>query len=161
MYDPHFLKALKKRTAQWLQSTAEALERDDLFENSSGIKTQRVYTPADNEPLDYDRDLGLPGEYPYTRGIHATGYRGRHWTMRMFAGFGSADETNKRYKFLLAHGETGLSVAFDMPSLMGLDADDPMALGEFGKGGVCVSSLADMELLFRDIPLLDITTSMT
>ena len=161
MYDLHFLESLKKRTAAWLKASADALERPGPFETTSGASVNRVYTPLDNASLDHDRDLALPGEYPYTRGIHATGYRGRHWTMRMFAGFGSAEETNERYRFLLSHGETGLSVAFDLPTLMGMDTDDPMALGEFGKGGVGISSLADMEILFRDIPLADITTSMT
>ncbi len=157
MYDPSFLAGFKKRMAEWLSATAGALEGRGPYKNTSGITIQRVYTPLDTP----DVNLPLPGEYPYTRGIHPTGYRGRLWTMRMFAGFGSAEETNERYKFLLSHGETGLSVAFDLPTLMGMDADDPLALGEFGKGGVCVSSLGDMEILFRDIPVADITTSMT
>ena len=161
MYSRSKIDSLKKRLTRWDQDASKVPERRPAFENSSGIPIQRVYTPADVPHLDYQRDIGLPGEYPYTRGIHPTGYRGRLWTMRMFAGFGSAEETNQRYKFLLSHGETGLSVAFDLPSLMGMDADDPMAFGEFGKGGVCVSSLADMELLFRDIPIDTITTSMT
>ena len=159
MYSQKKVDALKKRLTRWNQSGPS--ERQALFENSSGIPVQRVYTPADTADIDYDRDLGLPGEFPYTRGVHATGYRTKEWTMRMFAGFGSAEETNERYKLLLSHGETGLSCAFDLPTLMGVDPDDPMAYGEFGKGGVCVSSLADMELLFRDIPIDQITTSMT
>jgi methylmalonyl-CoA mutase N-terminal domain/subunit len=159
MYSQKKVDALKKRLTRWNQS--DPSERQALFENSSGIPVQRVYTPADTADIDYDRDLGLPGEFPYTRGVHATGYRTKEWTMRMFAGFGSAGETNERYKLLLRHGETGLSCAFDLPTLMGVDPDDPMAYGEFGKGGVCVSSLADMELLFRDIPIDQITTSMT
>ena len=159
MYSQKKVDALKKRLTRWNQS--DPSERQALFENSSGIPVQRVYTPADTADIDYDRDLGLPGEFPYTRGVHATGYRTKEWTMRMFAGFGSPEETNERYKLLLRHGETGLSCAFDLPTLMGVDPDDPMAYGEFGKGGVCVSSLADMELLFRDIPIDQITTSMT
>jgi methylmalonyl-CoA mutase N-terminal domain/subunit len=120
-----------------------------------------VYTPLDLDGLDYLRDVGLPGEFPFTRGVHATGYRGKLWTMRIFAGFGTAEETNARFKYLLAHGETGLSVAFDLPTLYGYDTDHPLAEGEFGKCGVAVSSLADMELLFDGIPVDQITTSMT
>jgi methylmalonyl-CoA mutase N-terminal domain/subunit len=161
MYDAGLVRGLQKRVDAWLRRSAGASERRERFENSSGVEVRRVYTPVDSAHFDHDRDLGLPGEYPFTRGIHPTGHRGRLWTMRMFAGFGSAEETNQRYKFLLAHGETGLSVAFDLPTLMGLDADDPLAFGEFGKGGVCISSLDDMELLFRDIPLHDVSTSMT
>ncbi len=122
---------------------------------------QRLYTPADTAQLDYDRDLGFPGEYPYTRGVQPTMYRAKPWTMRMFAGFGTAEETNARFKYLLEQGQTGLSVAFDMATLYGYDHDHPMALGEFGKCGVAVSSLADMEVLFEDIPLDKVTTSMT
>ncbi|MSQ27243.1 MAG: methylmalonyl-CoA mutase [Dehalococcoidia bacterium] len=161
MYNAPEVDAIKKRLTRWNENGAKAPERRGRFENTSGIEVERLYTPADVEHQDYGRDIGLPGEYPFTRGIHPTGYRTRVWTMRMFAGFGSAEETNERYKFLLSHGETGLSCAFDLPTLMGVDADDPMAFGEFGKGGVCVSSLSDMELLFRDIPIEAITTSMT
>jgi methylmalonyl-CoA mutase N-terminal domain/subunit len=128
---------------------------------TSSAPVERLYTPLDVANLDYARDLGFPGQYPYTRGVHATMHRGRLWTMRMFAGFGTAEETNARYKYLLEHGETGLSVAFDMPTLYGYDTDDPQALGEFGKCGVAVSSLADMEILFDGIPVEQITTSMT
>ena len=128
---------------------------------TSSRPVERLYSPVDLPDFSYSGDLGNPGEYPFTRGIHATGYRGKPWTIRMFAGFGSAEETNERYRYLLDHGETGLSVAFDMPTLMGYDADDEWAVGEFGHCGVGVSSLADMELLFRDIPLDQITTSMT
>jgi methylmalonyl-CoA mutase N-terminal domain/subunit len=120
-----------------------------------------VYTEADLAEFDYARQLGPPGEYPFTRGIHPTMYRGRQWTMRQFAGFGSAEDTNRRYKFLLAHGQTGLSVAFDFPTLMGYDSDHPRAEGEVGKCGVAISSLADMEDLFRGIPLDQVSTSMT
>ena len=111
--------------------------------------------------FDPERDLGFPGEFPYTRGIHPTGYRGRLWTMRQFAGFGTAEETNKRFKYLLDHGQTGLSMAFDLPTLMGYDSDHPWSEGEVGRCGVAVDSLADMEALFDGIPLEQVTTSMT
>ena len=130
-------------------------ERKKSFKTSSGIPVRPVYSPDDSG------DVGFPGEHPYLRGIHPTGYRGRLWTMRMFAGFGTAEETNQRFKYLLDSGQTGLSVAFDMPTLYGYDTDDPVATGEFGKCGVAVSSLADMEILFDGIPLDRITTSMT
>ena len=130
-------------------------ERKKSFKTSSGIPVKPVYSPEDSG------DVGFPGEHPYLRGIHPTGYRGRLWTMRMFAGFGTAEETNQRFKYLLDSGQTGLSVAFDMPTLYGYDTDDPVATGEFGKCGVAVSSLADMEILFDGIPLDRITTSMT
>ncbi len=127
----------------------------------SGLPIKIVYVPQDIANLDYERDLGMPGKYPFTRGIRETMYRGRLWTMRQFSGFGTAKDTNKRYKFLLAHGETGLSVAFDFPTLYGRDSDDPLSRGEVGKCGVAVSSLADMETLFEDIPLDKVSTSMT
>ena len=141
--------------------TARPSERRASFTTISGDPVKRVYTDADLEGFDPARDLGEPGEYPYTRGIHATMYRGRLWTMRMFAGFGTAEETNARFKYLLEQGQTGLSVAFDMPTLYGYDTDDPEARGEFGKCGVAVSSLADMEILFDGIRLDEVTTSMT
>src|SRR5947208_3114032 len=131
------------------------------FTTISGEPIERIYTPADLVGMDYERDLGFPGEYPFTRGVHPTMYRSRFWTMRMFAGFGSAEETNRRFKYLLEHGETGLSAAFDFPTLYGIDADDPLAYGEFGKVGVGVSSLEDMEILFGEIPIDQVTTSMT
>ena len=124
-------------------------------------KQKPVYTQADLAHFDYARQLGSPGEYPFTRGIHPTMYRGRRWTMRQFAGFGTAEDTNRRYKFLLARGQTGLSVAFDFPTLMGYDSDHPRAEGEVGKCGVAISSLADMEDLFQGIPLDQVSTSMT
>src|SRR2546425_11379168 len=127
----------------------------------SGIEKRPLYGPADVAGLDYEGRLGRPGEYPFTRGIHPTMYRGRLWTMRQFAGFGTAEDTNERYKFLLEHGQTGLSVAFDFPTLMGYDSDHPRAEGEVGKCGVAISSLADMEDLFRGIPLDQVSTSMT
>jgi len=136
-------------------------ERRDPFTTISGAPVGRLYTPADVAGLNYDRDLGLPGRYPFTRGIHPTGYRAKPWTMRMFAGFGTAEETNARFKYLLNQGQTGLSIAFDLPTLYGYDSDAPEAVGEFGKCGVAVSSLADMELLLDGIPLDRVTTSMT
>jgi len=136
-------------------------ERAAAFTTISGRLIARLYTPEDLEALDYRRDLNEPGEYPYTRGIHPTGYRGRVWTMRQFAGFGTPEETNRRYKELLRAGGTGLSVAFDLPTLMGRDPDHALSLGEVGKCGVSVASLADMETLFDGIDLGDITTSMT
>lgn len=136
-------------------------ERARQFSTVSLRPIERLYTPLHVADLDYERDLGFPGEYPYTRGIYPTMYRGRLWTMRQFAGFGTAFDTNKRFKYLLEHGQTGLSVAFDLPTLMGVDADDPAAAGEVGKCGVAVSSLEDMEVLFDGIPLEQVTTSMT
>ncbi|HHF51540.1 MAG: methylmalonyl-CoA mutase family protein [Candidatus Aminicenantes bacterium] len=127
----------------------------------SGKKIKELYIPDDLKGFDYKNDLSFPGEYPYTRGIHPTMYHGRLWTMRQFSGFGSAEDTNKRYKYLLKHGQTGLSVAFHLPTLMGVDSDHPLAEGEIGKCGVAIDSLADMEILFKGIPLDKITTSMT
>ena len=155
------LRELLRRETAWDRRNASAPERPDLFTTISGIPVKRVYTPTDVAQDDYLDRSGLPGEYPFTRGIHATGYRGRHWTMRMFAGFGAAEETNQRFKYLLSQGQTGLSVAFDMPTLMGYDTDHPLARGEFGRCGVAVSSLADMEALFDGIPLGEVSTSMT
>src|SRR5690349_23946467 len=136
-------------------------ERPIPFTTISGRPIDRLYTPDDIQDLDEARDLGTPGVFPYTRGIHPTGYRGRLWTMRQFAGFGTPEETNARYKTLLQAGGTGLSVAFDLPTLMGRDPDHPLSLGEVGKCGVSVVSLADMERLFDGIDLGAITTSMT
>ncbi len=166
MFDREKLRDLWAAVERWKQTTltrtlARRPERRAEFSGVSGRTVRRVYTPLDVAEQDYLRDLGLPGEYPFTRGIHATGYRGRLWTMRMFAGFGTAEETNARYHYLLSQGNTGLSVAFDLPTLMGYDSDAPEALGEFGKCGVAVSSLQDMEILFRDIPLGQVSTSMT
>jgi methylmalonyl-CoA mutase N-terminal domain/subunit len=131
------------------------------FSTISGIPIKRIYTPADIANMDYAEDMGFPGEYPYTRNIYPTGYRGRIWTMRQYAGFGSAQDTNARYKFLLSQGQTGLSVAFDLPTQLGLDSDDSKALGEVGRVGVSINSLEDMELLFMGIPLEKVSTSMT
>jgi methylmalonyl-CoA mutase N-terminal domain/subunit len=139
----------------------KAPERDVRFESLSGIPVEPLYTPGDVADRSYDERLGYPGEYPFTRGVYPTMYRGRLWTMRMFAGFGRPEDTNARFKYLLAQGQTGLSTAFDMPALMGYDADHPRARGEVGKEGVSISTLDDFERLFADIPLGDVTTSMT
>jgi methylmalonyl-CoA mutase N-terminal domain/subunit len=157
----HKAETLEEKVSKW-QAKAQCFpERHGPFATTSGVPIERVYSPADIADMDYLNDLSFPGEYPFTRGVHYTGYRGKLWTMRMFAGFGCAEETNARYKYLLEHGETGLSVAFDFPTLNGYDTDDPEARGEFGKCGVAVSSLADMEILFDSIKLDEITTSMT
>jgi methylmalonyl-CoA mutase N-terminal domain/subunit len=166
MFDQEKLKRLKQQRDRWEETTVQDTlarhpERMERFMTTSSAPVERLYSPLDVPDLDYERDLSFPGEYPFTRGVHATMHRGRLWTMRMFAGFGTAEETNARYKYLLEHGETGLSVAFDMPTLYGYDSDAPEALGEFGKCGVAVSSLADMEILFDGIPVDEITTSMT
>jgi methylmalonyl-CoA mutase N-terminal domain/subunit len=136
-------------------------ERRERFITTSSRPIARLYSPTDVMNLDYDRDLGFPGEYPYTRGVYPTMYRGRFWTMRMFAGFGTAEQTNARYRYLLEQGQTGLSVAFHLPTIQGLDSDDPMSTGEIGVCGVAIDSLADMEILFSQIPLDKVTTSMT
>ena len=161
MFSPQEIEKLKEREAGWLEKNASAPQRKPSYKTLSQIPIEQVYTPSDLEGMDYLRDIGLPGEYPFLRGVHPTGYRGRLWTMRMFAGFGTAEETNARFKYLLENGQTGLSVAFDMPTLYGYDTDAPPAAGEFGKCGVAVSSLADMEVLFDQIPVDGITTSMT
>jgi methylmalonyl-CoA mutase N-terminal domain/subunit len=166
LFDRRELDALQQDLQRWQQETlAPTLkrmpERRSEFVSTSSRPVQRLYTPLDVADFDYRRDLGWPGEYPFTRGVHSTMYRGRLWTMRMFAGFGTAEETNARYKYLLQQGNMGLSVAFDMPTLYGYDTDAPEALGEFGKCGVAVSSLADMEILFDGIPLGEVSTSMT
>jgi methylmalonyl-CoA mutase, N-terminal domain len=165
-FDKNKLEKLAARQEQWEQNTLKATldrrpERDHPFVTQSSVPVERLYTPLDIADLDYERDLGRPGEYPFTRGIHASGYRGKLWTMRMFAGFGTAEETNARYQYLIQQGNMGLSVAFDLPTLMGYDTDAPEALGEFGRCGVAVSSLRDMEILFDGIPLEKISTSMT
>jgi methylmalonyl-CoA mutase N-terminal domain/subunit len=140
---------------------AKSPERETSFSTISAYPIRRLYTPADLPDGDAQRDLGYPGEPPYTRGIHATMHRGRLWTMRQFAGFGTAEDTNQRFRYLLSQGQTGLSTAFDLPTLMGYDSDHPLSEGEVGKCGVAISSLADMEVLFDQIPLADVTTSMT
>jgi methylmalonyl-CoA mutase N-terminal domain/subunit len=146
---------------QWRDRYRKGGERDVDFQTLSGEPVEPLYTPEAVRDLDYERDLGYPGEFPFTRGVYPTMYRGRLWTMRQFAGYGSPAETNQRYKFLLKQGQGGLSVAFDMPTLMGRDSDDPRSEGEVGRCGVATDSLADFETLFDGIPLGDITTSMT
>src|SRR5690349_12225344 len=143
---------------RWQQRYDGARKRDADFTTLSGDEVEPVYGPADGVVLEA---IGWPGEYPFTRGLYATGYRGRAWTIRQFAGFGNARQTNERYKMILARGGGGLSVAFDMPTLMGRDSDEPLSLGEVGHCGVAIDSAADMEVLFKDIPLEETTTSMT
>jgi methylmalonyl-CoA mutase N-terminal domain/subunit len=166
LFDQEAVARIAEERERWeasavAESTRRMPERSANITTQSGMPIKRLYTPEDVSQLDYLRDLGLPGEYPYTRGVQPTMYRAKPWTMRMFAGFGTAEETNERFKYLLRQGQTGLSVAFDMATLYGYDHDHPMALGEFGKCGVAVSSLADMEILFDGIPLDQVTTSMT
>ena len=166
MFDREKLEHLHQAREKWeqesLQRSLSALpERQEQFITTSSEPIQRLYTPLDVQALDYLADLGLPGEYPYTRGVHPTLHRSKLWTMRMFAGFGTAEETNARFKYLLSQGQTGLSIAYDLPTLMGYDSDAPEALGEFGKCGVAVSSLKDMEILLNGIPLDKVSTSMT
>jgi methylmalonyl-CoA mutase N-terminal domain/subunit len=166
MYDKEKMAELAENQKKWEESTlknnlSRYPERREEFSTTSGEPIRRLYTPLDVADLNYSNDLGFPGEYPFTRSVHASLYRGRPWTMRMFAGFGTAGETNERYKYLLNQGNMGLSVAFDLPTLMGYDSDAPEALGEFGKCGVAISSLKDMEILFDGIPLDKVSTSMT
>ena len=157
-----YLKSKKEWEETTLKQTLERRpERQEKFITTSSTPIERLYTPKGTERDEYLDNINLPGQYPYTRGVHATGYRGKLWTMRMFAGFGTAEETNQRFKYLLEQGQTGLSIAFDMPTLYGYDTHAPQALGEFGKCGVAVSSLRDMEILLDGLPLDKITTSMT
>lgn len=159
------LEGEEKAHKGWAKKVEEGLskrpERKQEFVNTSGIPIKRLYTPLDQKEMDYLSDLGFPGEYPFTRGVQPTMYRGRYWTMRQYAGFATAEETNNRYKFLLEHGQTGLSVAFDLPTQIGYDSDHEMAMGEVGKVGVAIDSLRDMEILFNGIPLDKVSTSMT
>jgi methylmalonyl-CoA mutase N-terminal domain/subunit len=160
------LTELKKNFKKWKKGKYEHSLENSCSESTdhttvSGKRIKELYTPLDITPFDYMDELGFPGEHPYTRGIHPTMYHGRLWTMRQFSGFGTAEQTNLRYKYLLNHGQTGLSVAFHLPTLMGIDSDHPLALGEIGKCGVAIDSLADMEILFGGIPLDKISTSMT
>ena len=160
--DSDHQKAYEKWKKEILEpALAKHPERREEFITTSSQKVDRLYTPLDTAHIDFPRDISYPGEFPYTRGIHSTMYRGRLWTMRMFAGFGSAGETNERFKYLLKQGQTGLSTAFDLPTLYGYDSDSSFAAGEFGECGVGVSSLEDMSILFKDIPLDKVTTSMT
>lgn len=165
MFDAQKLKDIKERKKAWEKASEKALARfpegKKLFVTSSNVPVKRVYTPVDVRDLDYIRDLGFPGGYPYTRGVYPTMYRGRFWTMRQYAGFGTAKQTNERFKYLLHQGQTGLSVAFDYPTQVGYDCNHPMASGEVGKAGVNISVLQDMETLFDGIPLDKVTTSMT
>jgi methylmalonyl-CoA mutase N-terminal domain/subunit len=158
-------KKLSQTLTQWSQNLdgkpGKKMERKDAFINTSGIPIQRLYTPLDTENLDYPATLGLPGAYPFTRGVQPTMYRGQYWTMRQYAGFAAAEESNRRYRFLLQQGQTGLSVAFDLPTQIGYDSDHEMAIAEVGKVGVAIDTLLDMEILFRDIPLDQVSTSMT
>ncbi len=156
----------RKEEKRWEETTlANALngfpERRETFTTDSEIELKRLYTPLDMEGFDYFEKLGFPGEYPFTRGVHPTMYRGRFWTMRQYAGFATAEETNKRYRYLLDHGQTGLSMAFDLPTQIGYDSDHPLSTGEVGKVGVAIDTLADMEMVFEDIPLDKVSTSMT
>ncbi|MFC7020145.1 MULTISPECIES: acyl-CoA mutase large subunit family protein [Haloarcula] len=167
MFDPDELDDIREAKARWeaeqVQPTVDRFgERKETFTtDTEGHEVDRLYTPADVADVDYEEDLGFPGEDPYTRGVYSTGYRGRLWTMRQYAGMGTAAETNERFHYLLEQGQTGLSMAFDLPTQMGYDSDDAMAAGEVGKTGVAIDSLADMETVFEGIPLSDVSTSMT
>ncbi len=165
MSDKEQLERIKEAKAKYDERVAKVLqkmpERKAEFVNTSGIPIQRAYTPLDMADFDYLKQLGLPGQYPYTRAVQPTAYRGRFWTMRQYAGFATAEETNERYHFLLKSGQTGLSVAFDLPTQIGYDSDHPLAQGEVGKVGVCIDSLWDIERLFQGIPLDQVSTSMT
>jgi methylmalonyl-CoA mutase N-terminal domain/subunit len=165
MSDKEQVERLTEAKAKYDEKVAKALqkmpERKAEFVNTSGIPLQRVYTPLDMAEFDYLKQLGMPGAYPYTRAVQPTAYRGRFWTMRQYAGFATAEETNERYHFLLKSGQTGLSVAFDLPTQIGYDSDHPLAQGEIGKVGVAIDSLWDMERLFQGIPLDQVSTSMT
>jgi methylmalonyl-CoA mutase N-terminal domain/subunit len=167
MFDEDDLESIRSATADWEDETLDPTlsrfgERTETFETDTGGQpVQPVYTPADVEDLDYDADLGFPGEEPYTRGVYPTMYRGRLWTMRQYAGMGTAEETNERFQYLRDEGQTGLSMAFDLPTQMGYDSDDDMASGEVGKAGVAIDSLRDMETVFDGIPLDEVSTSMT
>ena len=141
------------------KATDKFPERKENFSSTSQIEFKRLFTPADLEGNEYHTELGFPGEHPFTRGVQPTMYRGRLWTMRQYAGFGTAEDTNRRYKYLLDHGQTGLSVAFDLPTQIGYDSDNSLSMGEVGKCGVAIDSLADMEFLFAGIPLDKVSTS--
>ena len=165
MYENQEIEILKKENERWSEEVQQKLakrpERKKEFVNTSGIPIKRLYTPLDNTEMEYFSEVGFPGEYPFTRGVQPTMYRGRHWTMRQYAGFASAEESNRRYKFLLEQGQTGISVAFDLPTQIGYDSDHEMAMGEVGKVGVAIDSLLDIETLFDGIPLDKVSTSMT
>jgi methylmalonyl-CoA mutase, N-terminal domain len=161
MSDPKSIPAARKAWEEGpvAKTLKRASERRERFETTSGIEVKRLYTPEDVAGHDYLRDAGFPGEYPYTRGVQPTMYRGRFWTMRQYAGFGTAEESNARYHYLLSQGTTGLSVAFDLPTQMGLDSDHARAAGEVGRVGVAIDSIDDMETLLRGLPLDEVSTS--
>ncbi|MFT4930330.1 MAG: methylmalonyl-CoA mutase N-terminal domain/subunit [Natronomonas sp.] len=166
MYDEDDLAEIRTAREEWAEETLEPFlerhgERKDRFATVSNLEVDRLYTPEDVGDIDYTEDLGFPGDPPFTRGVYPTMYRGRPWTMRQFAGFGTAEETNERFHYLIEEGQTGLSTAFDMPSLMGIDSDHSMSLGEVGKEGVAVDTLRDMEILFDGIDLGEVSTSFT
>ena len=165
MSDNKDLKLVAEKFEEWSKKVeaklSERPERKKEFVNTSGIPIKRLYTPLDQKGMDYPSELGFPGEYPFTRGVQPTMYRGRYWTMRQYAGFATAEQSNERYKFLLEQGQTGLSVAFDLPTQIGYDSDHEMAMGEVGKVGVAIDSLRDMEILFNGIPLDKVSASMT
>ena len=166
MFDEDDLREIRRSREEWEQERRDPVldrygERKDRFATVSNMPVDRLYTPEDIADTDHDEDLGLPGEPPFTRGVYPTMYRGRTWTMRQFAGFGTAEETNERFHYLIDEGQTGLSTAFDMPTLMGIDSDHPMSAGEVGKEGVAVDSLRDMEILFDGIDLGEVSTSFT
>ncbi|MDT3436430.1 methylmalonyl-CoA mutase family protein [Haloarcula sp. 1CSR25-25] len=166
MFDESDLQRIRERKDEWEAETLDPVldaysERKEQFATVSNLDVDRLYTPLDVADIDYDEDIGFPGEDPFTRGVYPTMYRGRQWTMRQFAGFGTADETNERFHYLIDEGQTGLSTAFDMPTLMGIDSDDVMADGEVGKEGVAVDTLSDMERLFDGIDLGEVSTSFT
>ncbi|HYB20000.1 MAG TPA: methylmalonyl-CoA mutase family protein [Thermodesulfobacteriota bacterium] len=165
MFDPKKIEEMRNQAQEWNNKVDKTLaknpERKKNFQTTSGIAVKRVFSPEDIAGLDYRKDLNLPGEFPYTRGIQPTMFRGRFWTMRQYAGFGTAEDTNRRYRYLLEQGQTGLSVAFDLPTQIGYDSDHPLAQGEVGKVGVAIDSVKDMEVLFNQIPLDKVSTSMT
>ena len=165
MFDPKKSEEIGKQAKEWNGKIEKTLaknpERKKTFQTTSGIPVKRIFTPEDVAGLDYEQDLNFPGEFPYTRGVQPTMYRGRFWTMRQYAGFGTAEDTNRRYRYLLEQGQTGLSVAFDLPTQIGYDSDHPLAQGEVGKVGVAIDSVKDMEILFDQIPLDKVSTSMT
>jgi methylmalonyl-CoA mutase N-terminal domain/subunit len=165
MFDPKKAEQVGKQAKEWNAKIEKTLaknpERKKVFQTTSGIPVKRIFTPEDVAGLDYEEDLNFPGEFPYTRGVQPTMYRGRFWTMRQYAGFGTAEDTNQRYRYLLEQGQTGLSVAFDLLTQIGYDSDHPLAQGEVGKVGVAIDSIKDMEILFDRIPLDKVSTSMT
>ena len=165
MFDKDQLKKIDQAFSSWKEGiekqTKKHPERSPEFKTLSEQSVERLYTPVDNASMDYERDLGFPGEYPYTRGVQGTMYRGRFWTMRQYAGYGSAKDTNERFQYLLEQGQTGLSIAFDLPTQVGYDSDHELAMGEAGRVGVAIDSVRDMEILFDQIPLDKVSTSMT